>query len=380
MTHDANPERRPRVAIVGPVAPYRGGIARYTASLSDALAEVADVTVWSFAKMYPERLYPGATDVDQGAERREDVHYTLHALNPLSWVRTGRLIAASRPDLVLINWWTVYWQPAWALITQILRRRGIRVVYLVHNLADHDAPGLQRRASHALLRGADGYVVHSAHQVEQLTTIKPGATVLRRPHPVYDYYPPVVEHLPRRGRLELLFFGFIRPYKGLDVLIDALRRLDDPSVSVSVVGESWDDVSELVERVRHLPVEFRLEYVTDSEAAAYLDRADAVVLPYRTATGSGIVASAYHHGTPVIATDVPGLIDVVDESTGWVVPVDDPEALADTIRTMTPEDCATRSAGTREFTRDNDWPAMARAVLRTFLGDRGPRQGRPRPA
>ncbi|WP_392508630.1 glycosyltransferase [Naumannella halotolerans] len=366
--------RTPRISLIGPVRPYRGGIAQYTTSLADALSAVSDLTVWSFDKLYPERLYPGASDVEEGAARRDDALYSLHALNPISWLRTAAAVARTKPDLVLINWWTVYWQPAWFVIARYLRARGIKVVYLVHNLADHDAPGIQTRVSHKLLTCADGYVVHGARQREILAELSPGTPVLQRPHPVYDYYPAVTDPLPRRRRLELLFFGFIRPYKGLDVFLDALRQVQDPSaIAVSVVGESWDDPADLIASAADLDVELVLRYVSNEEAAQFFERADAIVLPYRSATGSGIVASAYHHGKPVIASDVPGLDDVVDDRTGWLFPVDDSVALAAVIDGIDAEQCRVKGTAAADFVTANSWPAMARAIVTTFTGRAGDR-------
>ena len=236
----SKPER-PVVCVIGPVQPYRGGIAQYTESLRAAFDPVADVHTFSFEKQYPAMLYPGETDVIPGAERLADVRYTISATNPISWRRTVREIAALKPDLVLINWWTLYWQPWTALMSSWLRRRGITVVFLCHNIGDHGSGGLRKRLGAAMLRRADGYVVHSSMLAHEVNERVPGKPVLTRPLPVFDNFPEARENWQPRGRLDLLFFGFIRPYKGLDVLLDAYQELADPDVALSVIGESWED-------------------------------------------------------------------------------------------------------------------------------------------
>ncbi len=363
---------RPRIAVVGPVSPYRGGISQYTESLASALAEVADVSVFSFSKQYPRVLYPGDTDVDPTRARLPGAQYVLSATSPWSWWRTVDRIVASQPDLVVVDWWTLFWQPWSAFLARRLRRRGIRVVFLCHNLVDHDAGGLRKRLTRGMLRAASGYVVHGSAMRADLERLVPGATVLQRPHPVYDRFPEPSQGWAPRGRLDLLFFGFIRPYKGLDTLLDAMALLDDDQVALSVVGEAWGDgQDELRARIESVGADAVLRYVDDHAAADYFARADLVVLPYRSATGSGVVSAAYHYLTPVLATRVGGIPDVVDARTGFLVPPDDPRALADALRGVTREACRALQPGIAEFAQRNSWRGFAQTIVDEFAQDRG---------
>lgn len=356
------PQRRSRVVLVGPVRPFRGGIAHYTESLAQALRDVADLRVVSFRKLYPARLYPGASDRDPAASAMPGADYLLSATDPRTWRRTADSIAAGRPDVVVFTWWTLYWQPWTAYMARRLRGRGIRVVYLCHNIGDHGAGGLRHRLNLALLATADAYVVHSREIRDELRAEFPDRPVMQRAHPVYDRFPAPKHEWKPRGRLDLLFFGFIRPYKGLDLLMDAVELAADDGIRLTVVGESWEDTRELEERARSLGVETVLRYVSDDEAADYFSRADLVVLPYRSATGSGVVSAAYHYQTPVLATRVGGIPDVVDETTGVLVEPDDPTALAAALTRLTRDDCRALAVGVRAFTLHNTWSGFAHAL------------------
>ncbi len=220
-----------------------------------------------------------------------------------------------------------------------------------------------------LLATANGYIVHSREHAAQLRSLFPHKPVLQRLHPVYDQFPAPASTLPRRGRLELLFFGFIRPYKGLDVLLQALRTLDDPGIHLSIVGEPWGDADALRAQVEAISpnIECRFEYTDQVSAAAYFARADVVVLPYLSATGSGVAALAYHYGKPILATRVGGLKDVVlEEKTGWLVEPADANALASAIRSLSMERAIDMRGSIADFCEQNSWEAMA-SHIQTFI-------------
>lgn len=358
-----------RVALVGPVNPYRGGIAQYATRLRRALADLSQVRTYSFSRQYPAWLYPGQSDIEPGkeGERESGVAYCIDALNPLTWVATARRIAGEGCDLAIINWWTLFWAPGFALIARILRRRGVRVLLLCHNLFDHDSRGPKRFLSLKLLAQADGYLVHTREQAETLKGLFPLKAVLQHPHPVYNQLPPPDARLPKRGRLELLFFGFIRPYKGLDVLVAALAQLADTEIYLTVAGEPWCDADELrrqVEASGAPNVELHLGYVDEVSVANYFSRADLAVLPYRTATGSGVAAVAYHYDCPLLATRVGGLEEVVENgTTGFLVEPNDPTALAERIRGISRADLEPMRERVRHFKTGLTWESLARCIL-----------------
>lgn len=364
---------KPRVALIGPTLPYPTGIAQYTSQLQAALAQVAEVQTFSFNRQYPGWLYPGKTGykLTPDMAREPDVRYILDVYNPLSWRRTADAIVEAGCDLAILDWWTLFWQPGFTFMARRLKKRGVKVVYLCHNLFNHKTGGVMGAidtvmggAAVWMLKQADAYIVQSSEKRDQLLALKPGAEVLFRPHPVYDRFPAPSHELAKRGRLELLFFGLIRPYKGLDILLEALRQLNDAGIHLTVAGEPWGDIEALRQQLASLSnVEQHLEYVSDEAAADYFARADVVVAPYRSATGSGVVAVAYHYGKPVIASSVGGLKDVVTEGqTGWLVPPEDPVALAAAIASVTREQAAALRSNVEAFCQDNSWAAMAQAI------------------
>lgn len=362
----------PKVVLVGPIAPYRGGIAQYSNQLYKALQKISQVRAVSFSKQYPKWLYPSATDKEGTGELKADgVDFSLNIYSPLSWRRTAKSIARQKPDLVIICWWTLIWQPAFAYMARYLRARGIKTYFLCHNLYDHSAKKPVASFSKGLLKQADGYIVHSEDQQAEIKQLKPSAEIIYRPHPIYNQFPAAKTHLAKRGRLELLFFGFIRPYKGLDILLKALAKTKDQDVYLTVAGEAWEDPAGLKKMIQELNipnVEMILKYVDDETAAKYFDRADVVALPYRSATGSGVVSVAYHYLKPVLASEVGGLKDVViDGQTGWLVKPNSAEAISQALSKISRSEAKNKTAGIKEFCRQNSWEKMAEAIIKRAL-------------
>lgn len=361
---------RPHVALIGPVAPFRGGIAQHTALLLKALSACGDVEAFSFSRQYPRWLFPGESDRDPAlvGHLQPGVSYTLDSLNPLTWRRTMRTITKSGVDMAVIPWWTVFWAPCFGYLARGLHRAGIDVVFLCHNVVEHESAGWKTALTRMVLRSADRFVVHTRSDAARLEELLPGAKVAVCPHPVYESFPPPSHDLPRRSATELLFFGFVRPYKGLPVLLDAMRLLGDLDVTLSIVGESWEDTTPMVTSVRDGGladrIEFVTRYVSDVEAADFFARADLVVLPYLSATGSGVVPLAYHYGKPVIVTNVGGLPDVVEDgASGYLVPPGDPEAVAAAIRRFASEQPRDMKVDIARVSSTMTWPRLADVVL-----------------
>jgi len=366
---DQNLDRR--IALIAPIAPFRSGIAKHSTMLARALvAAGAAVRIFSFDRQYPKLLFPGESDRDPGGLPPHDVdaRYELDSLDPRTWRRTVADIAAFAPDMVIIPTWTFFMAPCLAAVARGCRARGLHVRLFCHNVFDHEASFWKRWLVGFLLRTADSFVTHSDEMAAEIRAVRPDAPVAVHPHPIYDQYPLSAHSLPREADLELLFFGLIRSYKGLDVAIRAMAQLKDLSVRLRVVGEFWEgrEAAEaaigeagLGERVLLTP-----RYVSDAEAADFFARADAVVLPYLSATGSGVVPLAYHYGKPVAVTDLPGLTAVVrDGQTGWIVPPGDAEALAAVVRErISSADFPAMAAHIEMLKKDLSWDGLAKVV------------------
>ncbi|HJV66353.1 MAG TPA: glycosyltransferase [Geomonas sp.] len=329
-----------RVCLIGPVPPFRGGIAKYCYSLAKALEERHELLLLSYARQYPAILYGKKPQIDGGidreAVRREfrNLSFAVDSASVGSWRQTSRTIEAFRPDLVILPWWVTYWAPMYLYLLRDFRKKGIQVVVLCINVFEHEDNALKRALTRLVLTQVDRMVVHSGKEKEQLAALNPKATVKEHLLPLFEYHQ--VPQAPRAGRLNLLFFGFVRPYKGLDTLLQALALLKGRDLHLTVAGEFWKDKDDYLQLIERLGIAGRVEmvdrYVSEEEMTGYFSAADLVVLPYKRSITSGVIATAYGYGKPVLATRVGGFHEVVQDGvTGKLVPPDDPQALADGI-------------------------------------------------
>jgi glycosyltransferase involved in cell wall biosynthesis len=339
-----------RICVVGPTYPYRGGIAHYTTLLSRHLREAGHWTkVYSLTRQYPKLLFPGKTDKDpSAAPAKIDCEYVLDPINPLTWWRLYRKVRADAPDILILQWWVPYWTPCLTAISRWIKlRTNIRILYICHNVVPHDGGGtLDRRLASTVLRQGDVFIVHSEQDRLRLKILLPHATIVKAALPNFAEISEQHELRPAALRAQLrlpedrpvlLFFGFVRPYKGLEYLIQALPHvLKQLPVHLLVAGEFWSSPEFYRRYAREFGVEeaitFVDQYVPNEEMKPYFDLADVVVLPYVTATQSGIAQLAFGFGKPVITTRVGGLPEVVrDGVTGLIVPPQDEQALAQAI-------------------------------------------------
>lgn len=362
----------PKVGMIGPVLPFRGGIAQHTTLLLRAMAGKADVRAMSFTRQYPKILFPGESDRDPDYEGHVEpnTEYLIDPLNPLTWSTAVTRMIAWGPDVVMIPWWQVYWAASFSYMARRLRRAGIPVVFLAHNVTEHEAAAWKRALTRRVLALGSGHVVHTKLDAEHLLDLLPDAKPVMHLHPAYDQFPAATGLLAPEHALELLFFGFVRPYKGLDLLIEAMALLPkDLDVRLTVAGEFWHGPESTRARIAELGLEDKVEvisrYVNEAEVAEYFGRAHALVLPYRSATGSGVVAIAHHYEKPVIVTRVGGLPDVVEDGvTGFVVEPDSPEALAAAIEDLAGRDLSGMVGAVRRFKAEKlTWEGLADAVL-----------------
>lgn len=332
-----------RICLIGPTYPFRGGIAHYTTLLSRHIqTETAhEVLLISFSRQYPRFLYKGESDQDPSTTPlTAPAEYLLDSLNPLSWWRTARRIAEWQPDIVILQWWTPYWTLVWAAVSSLLRwwRPMARQICICHNVLPHESHWYDDVALNLAVGRSDGFIVHSEADGQVLSEILPERRWATAPIPTYASLarPAAQETLGLPDdRPVLLFCGLIREYKGLSVLLEALPKvLRERPVHLAIVGEFWGNSKHTYEaQIAELGIEaavsLRDEYVPDELLTAYVQQADLVVLPYRSATQSAVIQLAFGQGTPVITTNVGGLPEAVaDGQTGLIVPPNNPGALA----------------------------------------------------
>jgi glycosyltransferase involved in cell wall biosynthesis len=367
-----------KISIIGPVAPYRGGIAHFTTLLAKKLVEAGhEVQVISFKKQYPAWLYPGESDKDYspGRETVEAV-YLLTPLNPVSWWKTIRAVVAFQPEQVILPWWVTFWGPAVRHIITRLKRHGMAVTVLIHNTMPHEARFFDRQLAKQALQGGDRFIVMTQKEKERLLSILPDIdNILLATLPIYHSFKKTrKKKIDIRKQLGLpgdkpiiLFFGFIRPYKGLGVLINALKILVDQEFQTHllVVGEFWEDKNKYLSQIQTLGLKNCVHifdsYIPDDEVAAFFMASDVFVAPYIDGTQSAALKTALGFGLPVVATDV-----VSDEMINSlhrqckIVPTSDSSALADGIKEQLCEPILNNKS--IENLVNHSWEAMLAAI------------------
>lgn len=336
-----------RFVLVGPAYPFRGGIAQYTTSLYQVLATEHEVLLLSFTRQYPDFLFPGRTQRDESGQPLDVPHEAiLDSLDPGSWRQVARRARSFSPDVVIFQWWQPFFALAYRkIIREIKREGGPLVFFLCHNIYSHESlsiPGqerIQRFLARRAFGFADGFLVQAESLIDELKRFNSLAPVRQIYHPVYDFYgrwdSEVTRPADRKPRL--LFFGKIRKYKGLGTFLEALARLKGRVEFEAVIaGEFYLNSGEFKRMAVRLGVDDRIiwkdRYVANEEVPALFRSSDLVVLPYTQATQSGVVPVAYQFGVPVVASRVGGLSEVIrDGETGYLVPPQDPDALADKI-------------------------------------------------
>jgi len=338
---------RKKVAIIGPAWPYRGGLANFNERLSrEWMARGSDVTIHTFTKQYPDMLFPGTSQFS-GIPKPADltIERSIHAYNPFQWRNASINIAAEKYDLALIRYWLPAMGPSLGRVASALAStQRTRVVALVDNLYPHESRPLDRWLTNAFIKYPHAFVTMSKVVEGQLKQQVDDRPVCRTLHPIYDDYGPVFDQTQARTKLGidfngpiLLFFGFIRKYKGLDLLLRALAELNlsNRGVKLIVAGEWYEDATMYKELAKTLHLDDMIvwhdHFIPESEIATYFSAVDAVVQPYRNATQSGISALAFAYSKPLVSTRVGGLAEVVEDGVTGFLCDPEPTSIRDAI-------------------------------------------------
>lgn len=341
-----------RVVIIGPGYPLRGGLATFDQRLArEFIAEGYECAIYSFSLQYPGFLFPGKTQYStEPPPEGLTILSRINSVNPLNWISAGRELRRRRPDLIVARYWLPFMGPALGtILRQARKNRHTRIIAITDNVIPHEKRPGDRAFTKYFLGACDGYVTMSEQVLADLRTFQPGRPARRVVHPLYDNFGEPVTRQEARSWLRetglpigdhdkvLLFFGFIRRYKGLDIALQAMadQRIRDLGIKLLVAGEFYEDqrpYRELIDRLKlHDSLLLRTDFIPDSEVRQYLCAADAVLQPYRTATQSGVTPLAYHFEKPMIVSNVGGLAALVPHGQVGLVAEPEPKAMADAI-------------------------------------------------
>ena len=339
-----------KIIIIGTAFPLRGGIAHFNALLSKYLSKQHDVETITFKRQYPKILFPGKTQEENfQMEGIQPAPQMIDSINPYNWFKVAYKIREKRPDLLIFKYWLPFFGPCFGTIARRVKKNsGTKVLFICDNVIPHEKRPGDILFTKFAFKYVDYFIVQSKSVEKELLNIVPNANYSFSPHPLYEYFGKPLEKKNARENLRIkeekviLFFGYIRPYKGLSVLIDAMKILKDyesqmGKVNLLAVGEAYEDISTYKDKIQKYGLSSNIQiisdYIPNHLVATYFSAADVVVLPYLSATQSGIVQIAYNFDKPVIATDVGGLSEVVlNGFTGFIVSPGKPGELAEAIR------------------------------------------------
>lgn len=375
-------QQKKRIALISPAFPLRGGIAASSERLAQTLiAEGHNVEIFSFSLQYPGFLFPGKSQYSSDPPPAGlTIHTCINSINPINWIISGRKIALFEPDVIVTRFWLPFMGPCLGTILRIVRyfsKKKVVIGGLIDNIIPHEKRIGDRFFAQYFAKACDQFTVMSSSVLEEIKVFSAEKPVRYAPHPVYDIYGEKVEKRAARAALGLpldqplvLFFGMIREYKGLDLLLDALA--EEPCVAANIgaviAGEVYGDWTPYADQIfaHHLSerVFLNLEFIATERVNLYFSAADLVVQPYKSATQSGISQIAYHFELPMVVTNVGGLPEIViDGESGYVVPPT-ASAVAAAIADFFKNNRAGKlSIGVASLKKRYSWENLTRALL-----------------
>ncbi|HLZ89531.1 MAG TPA: glycosyltransferase [Puia sp.] len=340
------------VVIIGPAYPLRGGLATFDQRLArEFLAGGYDCLIYSFSLQYPGFLFPGTTQYSTDPPPDGlTILSRINSINPFNWWSVGEELRRRQPDLIVVRYWLPFMGPALGTILRRVRKNGhTRVIAITDNVIPHEKRPGDEPFTRYFLKACDGFITMSEKVMNDLRRFQPLKPAQQVAHPLYDNFGSSIATAAARQLLRekgvaigdddrvLLFFGFIRKYKGLDIVLEAMadKRIGDLGIKLLVAGEFYEDAAPYQELITRLGIGHRLllrtDFIPDSEVRDYLCAADAVIQPYRNATQSGVTPLAYHFEKPMIVSNVGGLPALVPHEKVGLVADPEPTAMADAI-------------------------------------------------
>jgi len=325
-----------KIIIIGPGHPLRGGLATFNQRLAkEFIRSGHDCSIYSFSLQYPSFLFPGKTQFTDDPKPKEiSIHSVINSINPINWIRMGNRLKNERPDIIVVRFWLPFMGPALGtILRRVKKNKHTRIICIADNVIPHEKRFGDKPFTKYFLKSCDAFITMSEKVMNDLRQFEKDKQAILVQHPLYDNFGEIISKQEAREQLKInkeesliLFFGFIRKYKGLDLLLEAMadERIRKSGIKLLIAGEFYEDDKPYRELIEKLDIKdqliLRTDFIPDSEVKYYLCAADAVIQPYKHATQSGVTPLAYYFEKPMIVTNVGGLPSLVpDEKAGLVV-------------------------------------------------------------
>jgi len=327
-----------KILIIGPAHPLRGGLASYNERLAKQFQQEGhEASIYTFSLQYPSFLFPGTTQFStEPAPKDLSIHIVINSVNPINWLKIGNRLKKERPDLIVVRYWLPFMGPCLGtILRRVKTNKHTKVVCIADNIIPHEKRIGDKPFTRYFVKPIDAFITMSEKVMEDLKLFAPDKPAKFVAHPLYDNFGEKISKEEARSKLGigsseklLLFFGFIRKYKGLDILLYAMKALQNnqpqtTNYKLLIAGEFYEDRKPYEEQIEKLGIKDNLilhtDFIPDSEVKYYLCAADVVIQPYRNATQSGVTPLAYHFEKPMIVTNVGGLPSLVpDDKVGLI--------------------------------------------------------------
>lgn len=364
-----------KIIIIGPAHPLRGGLATFNQRLAREFNDTGhQCSIYSFSLQYPSFIFPGTTQyTDEPAPENLVIKTVINSINPFNWLKVGNRLKKEKPDLVIVRFWLPLMGPALGTILRRVRKnKHTRIICIADNVVPHEKRPGDKIFTRYFLKSCDAFITMSEKVMNDLRSFERDKPAVQLAHPLYDNFGEILSKKEARAHLNLpqddkiiLFFGFIRKYKGLDILLDAMPSL--PGIRLLIAGEFYEDKKQYQDQIDRLAISSQLilktDFIPDSEVKYYLCAADAVIQPYRNATQSGVTPLAYHFEKPMVVTNVGGLPSMVPDGKCGIVTTPDPEGIASAIKQLYETGTDVYTVHLRAEKKKLSWQNLSQKIL-----------------
>lgn len=373
-----------KIFIIGPAYPLRGGLATFDELFCNAFNEQGhDCEIISYSLQYPNFLFPGSTQFDTSgnAPKNIKIHTLINSVNPLSWIKAAKFIKKQKPDFIVFRFWIPFMGPALGSIARMVRKSGVKVLAITDNVIPHETrPGDVAFAKY-FINACDGFVTMSKAVMKDLEKFTNTTHKKYLLHPLYTSFGEKLNKLDARMALGLpedkqlvLFFGLIRNYKGLDMLLDAMNELKShPNIVLVIAGEFYEDKQPYLDLIKNYCIENQViihgKFIANEDVKLYFSATDLVTLPYRSATQSGVTQVSFHFEVPTLVTNVGGLGEIIPDKVAGYVVESNGKAIADGIKDYFENNrMPSFTEGMKKEKQKYDWRIFVDEVIDLYKG------------